>query len=267
MPLPPLRPDWEPTRATLQRYAQAISAIPRAGAEPDPRWAYVSLHPVRSPAGVEAFSTAPVVLGDGSQLVSTFDVLAGTIVASAGDDYLTFALLDGPSPQSIGEAVLDLSRSHGSSIAVEPERYGDSSPQDYDQDDALAWFANTAWVVSVFDDLNTQIDGELSGPHIWPHHFDAATEWFSPKVVDESSGANAQIAVGFYPEGDPYLYANPWPFDERWTETRPPHGAVWNTDGWNGLKLDASKLDGTDDRQVFLDVARFVHDLARPDLG
>lgn len=267
MPLPPLRSDWEPTRLTLQRYAQAISALPRASAEPDPRFAHVSLHPVRSPAGVEAFSSAPVVLADGSQLVSSFDVLGGTIVASAGDDYVTFVLADGPSPHSVGDAIAELARSHGSSIDVETDRYADNSGQKYDQDDALAWFANTAWVVSVFDELNSGLQGELSGPHIWPHGFDLATEWYSSKVVDDSNGANAQIAVGFYPAGDAYFYANPWPFDVEWTEMTPPHGAVWNTDGWNGVKLDASQLDGSHDRQVVLDIAKFVHDLAGPGLS
>jgi hypothetical protein len=86
-------------------------------------------------------------------------------------------------------------------------------------------------------------------------------------VVDDADGANAQITVGFYPPGDPYFYANPWPFDGRWTDLTPPHHSVWNTAGWNGVKLDASMLDGANDRQTVLDVATFVHELTRPELS
>lgn len=263
MPLPALPTDWEPTRLTLQKYAQAITAAPRAGATADPRWAHVSLHPIRTPAGVEAFSTATVPLADGHTLLSTFDVLAGGIVVVAGEDRRTFTLADGPSPRSIGSTIEELAAAHGSTIEVDADRYADDDAQPYDEQAALAWFANTAWVTTVFDTLNANLEGEVSGPHIWPHGFDLATEWFGSKVVDDD-GTNGQVAVGFYPAGDPYFYVNPWPFDERWAAESLPHGATWNTDGWCGAKLEASALTGDDDRQVILDIAEFVHALARP---
>lgn len=267
MSLPALGSDWEPTRATLQKYAHAVTALPRVGADPDPQWAHVSLHPVRSPAGVEAFSSAPVAMSNGTTLVSTFDVLAGSIVTSAGEEYLTFVLSDGPSPHSIGTAIAELAASQGTVLSVDSERYADEDAQEYNEDDALAWFTNSAWVVSVFDELNATLDGTTRGPHIWPHGFDLATEWISSKVIEDSDGANAQIAVGFYPAGEPYFYANPWPFDPAWATVTPPHGASWNTDGWNGVKLDVADLDGSDDRQAVLDMAAFVHSLAGPALS
>ena len=266
MTLPPFRPDWEPTRATLQRYAKAITALPRAAAIPDRRWAHVSLHPVHGPTGVEALASTPVALTDGAQLASSFDVLAGVIVVSAGDDVATFVLSEGPSPLSIGTAIADLAVAHGSSFDVESDRYSDAASQTYNEDAAIAWFANTAWVVSVLDAFNEGIEGEISGPHLWPHNFDVATEWYGTRIIEESDGANSQIIVGYYPQGDPYLYSNPIPFDTKWSDTEPPHGAVWHTQGWNGVKLYASQFDGTDDRQVILDIGDFVHDLTRPEL-
>lgn len=263
MSLPPLPSDWEPTRLSLQKYAQAISAAPRAGADPDPRWSHVSLHPVRTPGGIEAFTSAPVPLDEGAQLVSTFDVLAGSVVVAAGDDFETFVLADGPSPKSIGAAIEGLLRSHGATIDVDSDRYADDNTQRYTEAHAFAWFENTAWVTSVLDELNAGLDGETSGPHIWPHGFDVATEWFGTRVVDDE-GSNAQIAVGFYPAGDPYFYANPWPFNDAWVNETPPHGAVWNTEGWFGVKLDATALTGKNDRGAVLDVARFVHAIAGP---
>ncbi len=267
MSLPQFRPGWEPTRLTLQKYAKAITALPRVGAEPDRHWTHVSLNAVRGPQGLEAFSSTPVPLNDGTQLVSTFDVLGGSIVASAGDDHIAFVLPDGPSPHSIGSAVAELAASHGSAFDVDVDRYADADAQVYDEEDALAWFTNTAWVTSVFDEFNATLPGITLGPHIWPHGFDVATEWISPKVVEDSDGAKAQIMIGFFPPGDPYFYINPWPFDPAWATVTPPHGAVWNTDGWNGLKLDVADLDGVNDRQIVLDIADFVHTLTRPALS
>ncbi len=266
MTMPPLPREWEPTRLALQRYAQAITALPRVGAPHDDRWTHVSLRPVRANGRVVAFATEAVPLHDGAELVSSLDVASDRITLTAGEEQRILTLSDGPSPRSVGNEIVALADRHGSQFDVDASRYADDSPQSYDTGHATAWFDNTAWVAAAFDEINAGIDGEVTGPHIWPHGFDLATEWFSTRVVEGEDGSpNAQIAIGFYPAGEPYFYANPWPFDPAWASIDLPHGATWNTDGWFGAKLEVSGT-GPISRSVIVELGRFVHDLTRPSL-
>ena len=43
LPLPPLPDDLEPTRSTLHLYANAVGAVAKAHAVPDPKWWHISL--------------------------------------------------------------------------------------------------------------------------------------------------------------------------------------------------------------------------------
>ena len=266
MQMPSLPSSWEPTRLTLQKYARAITAVPRAGAVPDKRWRHVSLHPVQD-AEITVFASARTPLADGTELVSVLDIDRHVITVTAGSDRQTFDLLGGPSPHSIGSAVTALAFRHGSEAEVDGSRFDDTDEQVYEQWHAKAWHANSVWVIDTFAILNTRIDGETAGPHLWPHGFDIATEWFSTRVVDEGEGGNAQIAVGFYPAGDAYFYANPWPFDVEWTQASLPSGASWHTEGWQGAMLPVSQLGGEDQREQVLGFARSVHELAHPALA
>ena len=103
----------------------------------------------------------------------------------------------------------------------------------------LMLFAATA-----FAEMNSSLPGEIAGPHLWPHGFDIATEWYSPKMAPfGESEASAQIAVGFYPSNQSYFYANPWPFEEDWASHPLPPGASWHRDGWQGAELPPAGLD------------------------
>ena len=87
---------------------------------------------------------------------------------------------------------------------------------------------------------------------IWPHGFDLSFEWFGTRVerFEENGEVQeypSQLNLGFYPTGDAYFYSNPWPFDESLPANELPHGAVWNTDGWQGTKLDYADLVGDPD--------------------
>lgn len=74
--------------------------------------------------------------------------------------------------------------------------------------------------------------------HLWPHHFDFSIEWFS-------GNADEQIGTGISPgdenNSDPYLYMNPYPFNEKVLEKNLPLGR-WNTDGWTGVKIEWKDL-------------------------
>jgi hypothetical protein len=172
-----------------------MTALPRAAAPPDKRWRHVALHPVQD-SETTVFSTTGTPLADGAELVSTLDVDHHLLRIVAGSDRVNFDLLKGPSPHAVGSAIADLARGHGVDAEIDASRYPDTNDQVYEQWHAKAWLDNTVWVVDTFSVLNTGIEGETAGPHLWSHGFDIATEWFSKKIVAGDEEGNAQIAVG-----------------------------------------------------------------------
>jgi len=80
--------------------------------------------------------------------------------------------------------------------------------------------------------------GNFTLIHLWPHHFDFSLEWFTGNK-EEQIGTG--ISPGDEQNSSPYLYMNPWPFEEKITKEQLPIG-TWNTDGWNGIKVEWSEL-------------------------
>ena len=252
----PLAEAWMPTRTTLQAYARALTAFPRAAGTADTRWSHVSMDPVD-----EGFATAPVVLADGAELSSTLDIANHRIIVSAGSDLLAFDMGEGPSPRSLGDAVVDLAHRHGTTIDVDRARFSDRGKMDYAPGEAASFRESARSVVAAMAEVNADLEGEVTGPHLWPHGFDIATEWYVPRIVEhDGERGNAQIAVGWYPSDSSYLYANPWPFESSWSGATLPHGASWHLDGWQGAELavPSEGLDGS----VLVELARAVHELA-----
>ncbi|MCL1597550.1 MAG: DUF5996 family protein [Actinomycetia bacterium] len=258
MSIESLPQDWGATRETLQRYAHALTALPRAGAPAHPRWAHVAMG-----IGPRGLLTTSTPMADGTELVSMLDLVENEIIVTAGDTRHVIDMSAGPSPKSVGDAVAAVATAHGSSIDVDEDRYSDDSEQEYDAAHAAAFLAVASSVVVAFDEINASVEGEITGPHLWPHGFDIATEWYSPKIVDyEGTPTNAQIAIGWYPAGEAYLYANPWPFDDGFTAAELPEGAVWNTEGWFGAKIAVSDLDRDSAHQTVVAFGTRVHETA-----
>jgi hypothetical protein len=259
MAMPQLPADWEDTRTTLQAYAKALTAFPRAAGIPDDRWNYVAM--TVNPVGL---ATAPTPLGDGTQLVGTIDLVTNEVVIAAGDDVQRLDMTTGPSSVSVGEAMLATAARHGSDIEVDEDRLGGTDRLLYNSDDARAFFASISYVNVAFEQMNASLSGEIDGPHLWPHGFDIVTEWYSTKKVPYGDGeAPAQIAVGFYPANESYFYANPWPYQEAWGEEPPFEGSSWHLEGWQGVVIPPDGMT-TDTIAGF---GASVHDLAKDSLS
>ncbi|MGI9566649.1 MAG: hypothetical protein ACR2LL_06510 [Nitrosopumilus sp.] len=80
--------------------------------------------------------------------------------------------------------------------------------------------------------------GNFTLIHLWPHHFDFSLEWFT-------GNADEQIGTGISPGdehySEPYLYMNPYPFNEQVTSNELPLG-IWHTSGWQGVKIEWKDL-------------------------
>jgi hypothetical protein len=239
MTMPQLPADWDDTRNTLQAYSKALTAIPRAAGTPDDRWNYVAMS-----IDLVGLLSAPTPLGDGSDLYSTIDLRTHEIVISADGDAERIDLTDGPSSLSVGEAAVAVAARHGSDIDADKERFGSSDALVYNKDHAAAFFATASYAATAFADMNSSLPGQVAGPHLWPHGFDIATEWYSTKMVPNGdSETSAQIAVGFYPSNESYFYANPWPFEESWADDPLVPGSSWHLDGWQGAVLPPAGVD------------------------
>ena len=56
----------------------------------------------------------------------------------------------------------------------------------------------------------------------------------------------AQLNFGFYPGGEPYIYANPWPFEsDALLAVELPSGAEWHTEDWQGSMLNYDEVAGS----------------------
>ncbi|MGI9529972.1 MAG: DUF5996 family protein [Acidimicrobiia bacterium] len=262
MPLNALPREWMPTRASLQAYAHALTAFPRAAAPYDLRWSHVAMDPTAT-----GFASASTPLSDGAVLDSEVDLIGHVIVVSAGEDRLVFDLSEGPSPRQVGDAIVALIQKHGSAIDVDEDRFSEESTQSYNSAAASAFFDASSVFIAAVRRVNGALEGEIAGPHLWPHGFDIATEWFSPRtVVYEGNPTSAQIAMGWYPTDEAYVYVNPWPFKDGFADVELPAGAVWHRDSWEGAKLDIPEGASISPDDVIA-VGAAVHSGTRGSLG
>ncbi len=259
MGISPLPAGWDASRATLQGYAHALTTFPRAAAPAHPRWNHVAMEPMDG-----GWVTAATPLADGAELVSALDLRAHRIVVRAGADVLELDIADAGNPRELARTIARLTQAHGSSIEIDADRVPDRDAVTYDEAAAEAFQASAESAVAAMRALNQSIEGEVTGPHLWPHGFDVSTEWFSPQLVEyDGSMASAQINLGWYSVEDGYLFSNPWPFDESFAATDLPSGAVWYRDSWEGAKWDIAEEIG---EAEVTELGRRVHEVARPRL-
>lgn len=268
--------DWEPTRATLHAYAKVIGTVPRALAEPHPKWWHISLKV--APEGLTTDRFRPL---DGSdftlQLLMDFTTHSINIYQ---DDELSLqvSMKDGLSVLQLADQIEDHLHSLGVEVELERAKFDGTEIGNYDSSVVEVYFRAVSSVDEVIKDVRESLDGDIGIVQLWPHNFDLAFEWYSPKVVQyehngELSEAPAQINFGFSP-GDsshpsPYFYSCPLPFDEdAFVELPLPSGARWFQASWEGSILPYDTLKSEPDfRTLLKDYFLAVYQLASPRLS
>jgi hypothetical protein len=268
MPLLPLPTDWEPTRATLHNYANAVGALARAHAEPHPKWWHISLE-VR-PTGLV---TNAMTLPDGGTLQLRMDLVQHRVLVEAGDERVeSLSMAAGLTGAEFGDALIEIVAGFGLSGEVAREKFASDDPREYDPAHASGFLAALVAIHHNLEIHRSSLDGPVGPLQVWPHGFDLAFEWFGTRTVpheggDEAGESPAQLNLGFYPAGRAYFYSNPWPFDPRLTDESLPRPARWHTEGWEGSILYYDNLLATDDpTATLLDYARAVFTVASPSL-
>lgn len=264
---PPLPDDWEPTRATLHAYAHGLTALPRALAPEHPKWWHASLE-IR-PTGLV---TDAVPIPGGGTLEMRMDLARHRAIVETSEGFTAeFDLGSGATGTEMANSVLRAAADFGVEGEVNRVKFESDEPRRYDRGHAEVFWRALTDVALVMRRVQRSIDP--AGPvQLWPHGFDLAFEWFGTKTETyqedgETTEHPSQINFGFYPAGDAYFYANPWPFDESLRAHEITGDAHWHSDGFQGTVLPYATLAGASDAAERLEAYyRRVLELAGPTL-
>ena len=269
LPLAPMPENWEPTRATLHLYANAVGVVARAHAVPHPKWWHISLK-VRSTGLVT--ETMPLPGGGTFDLQMDLRTHEVVLETSTGERR-TLSMKDGLTGSEFGGRLLALVAEFGLSGDYVTDKFESDDPREYSAADAATFFAALVNIHHNLEIHRLSLEGPIGPIQIWPHGFDVAFEWYGTKTAShqengETTELPSQINLGFYPAGRPYFYSNPWPFDaDTLTVQALPTPAAWNTEGWEGSILYYDDLLATPDAaQTLLDYAKAVFEAAAPTL-
>ena len=115
----------------------------------------------------------------------------------------------------------------------------DSKLENIKPDEMKPFLQYAESAVKILENFRMKIKVEnFTMVHLWPHHFDFSVEWFSGNK-DEQIGTG--ISPGDEHYSEPYIYMNPYPFNEKITESQLPFGR-WHTSRWNGIKIELEDI-------------------------
>lgn len=266
--LPELPADWEATRATLHSYAHGVSALARTHATAHPQWWHASLKADASGLATEAIPTP-----DGGTLIARIDLNRhAAILEPSTGAAIEFDMSAGATGSEFADQLIKAAEGFGLVGEYDREKFESDEPRVYDRAHAAIFWQALSNIHSVFDAHRLSLEGSVSPLQLWPHGFDLSFEWFGTRVETHEENGEiqeypSQLNLGFYPAGEAYFYSNPWPFDEGLTANELPHGAEWNTEGWQGSKLLYADLVGDPDAAAKLsEYAAAVFKVASPTL-
>ena len=260
--------NWEPTRQTLQWYSRSVTAIPRAHAEPHPKWWHTSLKVV--PDGL---ITEKVTLPDGGNLWLKMDLRRHRVIILTDSESLyEFSMTEGLSSSAFADLLISAAADLGLDSRYEREKFENGDPREYDPDAAENFLTALVNADRIYKNHQKNLAGDVSPVQFWPHGFDLSIEWFGTRVeIHEGVEYPSQLNLGFFPgspETAPYFYSNPWPFEADILLDSPlPAGASWHTAGWEGTILPYEELAEDDEAEARLVAyAKRVFELSAPTL-
>ena len=101
-------------------------------------------------------------------------------------------------------------------------------------------------LTNVFELFKMKLSDRFTQVHLWANGFNLSFESFTMKN-------NEQIGVGISLGDDdyesPYLYVNPYPFDEKMVDQSLAIGK-WHTTGWKGIKVEWIELADNIEQEI-----------------
>lgn len=258
---------WQPTRDTIQQYAQFLGEIRAALTPRGKHWWHINLRP-----GVTGLVTPPIPGPDSS----------GTFAFQMQLDFVNHRLTINSSngqeshiPLS-GQSVADLSRESlavlarlGIVLELDVDPPLDESPAEYDAEAAAIFWRALGQIAVTFREFKSTLREETSPVNLWPHHFDMALVWFSGRRVagvdpGDEEQADEQMSFGFSTGDevipDPYFYISAYPMPEKMENIQLPQDVSWTTASWQGaLMMYDVVTRAKEPKQKLLNYLRSVH--------
>lgn len=263
--------DWDATKATLHAYSKVLGVVPRAHAEPHPKWWHISLK-----VQPDGLVTDQMKLPGGGTFHLKMDLHHHHIalMTNRGEkQYWNMAA--GLTATELANQLFEAVASLGLQGEYAREKFENDKPRLYHPAQAEAYFSALKNVDRIFKSHRSTLVGEIGPVQLWPHGFDLAFEWFGTRMLEyeehgQVSKYPAQLNLGFSPgepsHPKPYFYSNPFPFEAEKLLHHPlPHGARWFTESWQGTLLEYSSLvDDPQAGQKVLDYAQSVFEICSP---
>lgn len=261
---PPLPLDsWQPTRDTIQSYAQVIGKVRRTFAPVQKHWWHISLHTTAT-----GLTTTPILVNH-LIIELQLDFCDHRLLLANNQGERLEIPLEGQSPAEFCTEVCDALATWGVYPDTDQVEFTDNKEGVYEETAVAPFWTAFSQIDAIFKTFKVSLREETSPVQLWPHHFDLALLWLSGRLVPGQDPANAenadeQVNFGFV-TGDsiipePYFYATAYPLPETFTDSPLPHGAYWQTKGWTGAVLPYATLVGADNAQEkLLTFLRTVH--------
>ena len=240
--------NWAATLDTLSQYAAAVGVVPRALAQPHPKWWHISLKIQHDGAATDPIPH-PDSAGVTFQLL--MNLVAHTVDVSTSDGEMrSLSMAEGLSATNFGSQLISLLAELGIEAEFEREKFENDDSRAYDPEAASSFFEALKGTSRVLALHRSGLSGDVGPVQLWPHNFDLTFEWFGTRQVphgDEGS-LPSQINFGLAP-GDSshtkaYFYSNPWPFEDSLIDRQLPAGAQWFTESWQGSLLPYVEIAG-----------------------
>jgi Family of unknown function (DUF5996) len=245
MPLPALF-NWQPTRDSLQRAAQVISAVRAEVTPPLPNAMRLSLN-----VTPEGLSTGPLPFG--GDLALDFTDLS--IAYRQPGETAARLSLKGHSQWSLAGAVLNLLAEEGHDIRLNRDKLADQSPLHIDAHTAEEYADTLFSVFTAAARFRARLFGPQSPVVVWPHGFDLSFLWFAGAGSNEHQ--DKHMNFGFSPGSPgferPYLYSYASPNPAGLADVPLPILAHVNTQPWTGIVVHYDDLVNTNDSEAVIE--------------
>lgn len=262
---PPLPLDnWQPTRDTIQSYAQVIGKVRRAFAPPQKHWWHISLHTTAT-----GLTTTPILVNN-IILELQLDFCDHQLLISTNQGERLEIPLEGQSPTEFCTEVCDALSTWDIYPDSNQVNFEDDKPGVYEKTAVSTFWIAFSQIDAIFKTFKASLREETSPVQLWPHHFDLAMLWLSGRLIpDQDPGdeenADEQMNFGFV-TGDgglpePYFYVTAYPVPKNFTATPLPSGAYWQTEGWTGAVMSYSILvEAENPRETLLAFLQTAHE-------
>jgi hypothetical protein len=244
--------DWQPTRDTLQSYAQVLGAVRGALSPRQKHSSHRSLL-----AAACGLTTTPIPFGP-LTFELTLDLAAHRVVISNNLGRVWQQRLRGQSQAALLDEVSGGLAALGVTASLDGTAISNAAPGTYDVGAVERYWQALSQIDQVMKVFRGELRGETMPVQLWPHHMDLSMLWFSgrrvpghenerPQTADEQMNFGFSTGDGGLPE--PYFYITAYPLPAGLTDTPLPSGATWHTAGWTGAVLRYGEVAGANDAE------------------